>query len=300
MSFSSKVLARVKEVVGNPSLVRKEIDDCMDLFGEREILTRIESFRKVIAVGDIHGDLETLLLILDNLSVEEIDEGETAVVFLGDYVDRGSQQLECLLVVLELKRLYPRSVFVLRGNHEPPPHLTPWPHDFPWQLEQLYGRLEGARVYSLCLDLFQRLPLAAFWGEGALFVHGGLPTENYKKASSIEEYLDTNAKEWSDVHTEILWNDPAEIDDVRIPSPRGAGFLWGKPVTKWVRKGFGVKLVVRGHEPSLQGYKLNHDNTVLTIFSRRGPPYFNEKACIAVLDSTIGWWEKPESTLRCF
>ena len=38
------------------------------------------------------------------------------------------------------------------------------------------------------------------------------------------------------------------------------------------------------------GYKLNHDNTVLTIFSRRGPPYFNEKACIAVLDSTIEWW----------
>ena len=34
----------------------------------------------------------------------------------------------------------------------------------------------------------------------------------------------------------------------------------------------------RGHEPVGEGFKINHDGKVLTLFSRKGPPYFNKHA----------------------
>jgi protein phosphatase len=39
-----------------------------------------------------------------------------------------------------------------------------------------------------------------------------------------------------------------------------------------------VKVLIRGHEPSEEGYKINHNGRVLTLFSRKGEPYYNTQA----------------------
>ncbi|MEM2021982.1 MAG: metallophosphoesterase, partial [Zestosphaera sp.] len=98
-----------------------------------------ESGKTFFIVGDIHGDLETLKRILLKLNINLVREGSVELVFLGDYVDRGSNQLEALLTALTLKSEFPDNVTLLRGNHEPPPHLIPSPHDFPQVLKKLYG-----------------------------------------------------------------------------------------------------------------------------------------------------------------
>jgi len=36
-----------------------------------------------------------------------------------------------------------------------------------------------------------------------------------------------------------------------------------------------VKILIRGHEPCSEGFKIDHDGKILTLFSRKGPPYFN-------------------------
>jgi len=59
-------------------------------------------------------------------------------------------------------------------------------------------------------------------------------------------------------------------------SPRGAGKLFGKRVTEKVLRKLNAKILIRGHEPCQEGFKINHDGKVLTLFSRKGSPYFNE------------------------
>jgi len=41
-------------------------------------------------------------------------------------------------------------------------------------------------------------------------------------------------------------------------------------------KKIGVKILVRGHERCENGFRFNHDGKVLTLFSRKGYPYFNK------------------------
>jgi hypothetical protein len=39
----------------------------------------------------------------------------------------------------------------------------------------------------------------------------------------------------------------------------------------------GVKILIRGHEPCEEGFRINHNGRVLTLFSMKGAPYFNER-----------------------
>ncbi|MGC8558203.1 MAG: hypothetical protein ACP5NC_04340, partial [Nitrososphaeria archaeon] len=46
----------------------------------------------------------------------------------------------------------------------------------------------------------------------------------------------------------------------------------------------GSHFLVRGHE-ACEGYMINHDGLVYTVFSRTGKPYFNTKAAFAIIEN---------------
>jgi len=236
------------------------------------------------AIGDLHGDLDTLEKILFTYGLHDHLRNGGYVVFLGDYVDRGYAQLEVLLTVALLKRDFGEKIIVLRGNHEGPQHLPPYPHDYRDVLRYRFG-LDGEEIYRLSREIFDLMPYAAYREKKILFVHGGIPVFSTQScSSSIECILDAD-NPYSPVLEEILWNDPLRgFEDIDyLPSPRGAGYLWGVSITREFLRKTGLRFIVRGHEPSATGYMLDHEYKVLTLFSRLGEPYFNTYAAIADL-----------------
>lgn len=238
---------------------------------------------KATIVGDLHGDLENLAYILkDSNFLEEIRRRRKVfLIFLGDYGDRGPASPEVYYIVLRLKELFPYSVILMRGNHEGPDDLQPFPHDLPVQLTRKYGENAGAKIYAELRTLFSCFCSAVLVDEKFVLIHGGVPS----KASSLKDlaYADKKHPEESDLE-EMLWSDPEEGLEGVQPSPRGAGKLFGADVTERLLKLLNVKILIRGHESCQVGFKINHNGKILTIFSTNRPPYNNEYAAYLQLD----------------
>lgn len=83
-----------------------------EVFLEQPALLRLAG--PVTICGDVHGQFYDLLRVFDYGGFPP----ETNYLFLGDYVDRGKQNLETICLLLAFKVKYPDNFFLLRGNHE--------------------------------------------------------------------------------------------------------------------------------------------------------------------------------------
>ena len=72
-------------------------------------------YSRVLAIGDVHGMYEKLTKLMDKISFHPEEE---LLIFLGDYIDRGSASVRCLQYIFDLQQQYPESVVCLLGNHE--------------------------------------------------------------------------------------------------------------------------------------------------------------------------------------
>lgn len=106
-------------------------------------LLKLDIPQRVVVIGDIHGDYAALSSILYKIKYKEyLSEVQNKLIFLGDYVDRGSRSPEVLYSVCFLKSRFPESVILMRGNHEAPAEF-PFPsHDFPFKMRVLYGQIK--------------------------------------------------------------------------------------------------------------------------------------------------------------
>ena len=229
-------------------------------------LVELADINRLAVVGDLHGDARALAAILDGLGREFLKDPLNKLIFLGDYVDRGSDSVGVLQTVCQLKQTSADSVILMRGNHEAPSEFPFSSHDLPFQIRERFGK-DAKMLYSKTLSLFKLLPLAVVVKGALLMVHGGLPTEAcvpQQIATAADNHVRTRVME------EILWNDPREIDKEPWwrPSSRGIGRYFGNEITKKWLAATETLVVVRGHEPC-QGYGIAHGGRVISLFSTK-------------------------------
>ena len=242
-------------------------------------LTQIYGLNNLVIISDLHGDSESFFKILYELDYEQfLADPLNKVIFLGDYVDRGTDSIGILYSICYLKQTYPNSIILMRGNHEAPAEFPFASHNLPQQIEIRFGYIKGRAIYDKLLSMFKLLTLVTIVKEKLLLVHGGLPTER----NHIENYRDSimTASENHVVNRvleELLWNDPRQIINPNgwEPSRRGFGRHFGTDISsKWLET-TGTKVIVRGHEPC-QGFRLDHEGRILTLFScKEAYPAFN-------------------------
>ncbi|MEM3609118.1 MAG: metallophosphoesterase [Candidatus Bathyarchaeia archaeon] len=236
-------------------------------------LVKLEPIGEALVTSDLHGDLESLIDILKGSNfLQKMSQNERAfLIFLGDYGDRGDYSAEVYYTVLKLKLLFPHQVILMRGNHEGPEDLMASPHDLPYQFQVRFGENWNI-AYTKVRELFKHLYNAVLVRERCLIIHGGPPSQ----AKTLEDLAYAHVKHPKQSFLEeMLWSDPNDMVEGVCASPRGAGKLFGEKITNEALRRFNVKILIRGHEPCMEGYKINHKGKVLTLFSRKGPPYFN-------------------------
>ena len=248
-------------------------------------LVKVASIGETLIVSDLHGDLKSLSYILKSSRFIEkaLKIKKIMLILLGDYGDRGAYSPEVYYMVLTLKELFPRNILLMRGNHEGPDDLLAHPHDLPQGFRAKFGN-EGLEVYSKIRDFFPELYNILVVDNLYVLIHGGVPS----MASTIDDLRYAHLKHPKEKHLEeMLWSDPSEgIHGVRS-SPRGAGRLFGADVTESFLEMLNVKFLIRGHEPSEKGFKMNHNDKILTLFSRKGSPYFNSSGAYLHLSDSM-------------
>jgi serine/threonine protein phosphatase 1 len=72
---------------------------------------------RVFVIGDIHGTLPELEILLNHLKDKEKLQKSDRLICVGDYIDRGYDTKRVVDLLIQFKNEFPLATF-LRGNHE--------------------------------------------------------------------------------------------------------------------------------------------------------------------------------------
>jgi len=207
-------------------------------------------------VGDVHGQYTDLIRMFEMCGFPP----NSNFLFLGDYVDRGKQSLETILLLLCYKLKYPENFFLLRGNHECA------------NVTRVYGfydeckRRCNVKIWKTFIDTFNTLPIAAIVAGKIFCVHGGLSPalshmddiRNIARPTDVPDYGLLN---------DLLWSDPSEMDSDWEANERGVSYCFGKKVITDFLATHDFDLVCRAHMVVEDGYEFFNDRVLVTVFS---------------------------------
>ena len=258
--------ARVGSICQELTLREGECDYVIDK--AYQILKNEDSMLRITAplyiCGDIHGQYYDLLRVFDILDYPP----KSKFLFLGDYVDRGKQSLECLLLLLCLKIKYPSKIFLLRGNHESE------------ALNKIYGfydeckRRVSVKCFKKITNLFNILPITALIEDNILCMHGGLSKdlnniEQLNKIARPTEIPDEG------LLCDLVWSDPSdELSENFGENERNISVTFSKNVVEEFTERNGLDLICRAHQVVEEGFQFFAGMKLITIFT--APNYAGE------------------------
>ncbi|ORY51336.1 hypothetical protein BCR33DRAFT_712420 [Rhizoclosmatium globosum] len=212
---------------------------------------------KITVCGDIHGQYYDLLNIF---KMNGLPSETNMYLFNGDFVDRGSFSVECILALLAFKMLYPNALFLSRGNHETDDMNKVY--GFEGEVKAKYSDV----MFKLFSEIFNAVPLGNLIGEKILVIHGGLFSRDGVTMDEIRKIDRFKQPGNEGLMCEILWSDPQPFPG-RGRSKRGVGVQFGPDVTEAFCKENGLDVIIRSHEVKHDGYEVAHNGRCITIFS---------------------------------
>ncbi|XP_072900708.1 serine/threonine-protein phosphatase with EF-hands 1 isoform X4 [Hemitrygon akajei] len=208
--------------------------------------------KDITVCGDLHGKLDDLLLIFYK---NGLPMPEKPYVFNGDFVDRGENSMEVIIILFAFLLIFPNDVHLNRGNHED--YVMNIRYGFQKEVLRKY-KTQGKRILQLVQDVFRWLPLATVIDSKVLVIHGGISdTTDLDFLASIERQR----------IADVLWSDPRNQAGCVPNTIRGGGCYFGEDITDRMLKKYNLKLIIRSHECKQDGYEVCHNGKVITIFS---------------------------------
>lgn len=207
-------------------------------------------------VGDIHGQYNDLIRLFEMCGFPP----NANFLFLGDYVDRGKQSLETILLLFCYKLKYPENFFILRGNHECA------------NVTRVYGfydeckRRCNIKIWKTFIDTFNCLPIAAIVADKIFCVHGGLSPSLSHMDDIRQIARPTDVPDYG-LLNDLLWSDPADMDQDWDSNERGVSYCFGKKVIVDFLARHDFDLVCRAHMVVEDGYEFFNDRLLVTVFS---------------------------------
>ncbi|KAJ5641708.1 hypothetical protein N7490_005708 [Penicillium lividum] len=232
-----------------------------ELFLSQPALLELSAPVKV--VGDVHGQYTDLIRLFEMCGFPPASN----YLFLGDYVDRGKQSLETILLLFCYKLKYPENFFLLRGNHECA------------NVTRVYGfydeckRRCNIKVWKGFIDTFNCLPIAAIVAGKIFCVHGGLSPSLSHMDDIRGIARPTDVPDYG-LLNDLLWSDPADMEEDWEPNERGVSYCFGKKVIMNFLQRHDFDLVCRAHMVVEDGYEFYQDRILVTVFS--APNYCGE------------------------
>lgn len=288
--FVSYLLAGNSEAL-TKDLVLRLIEESHKVFMAQPVFLRLKVPIKIF--GNINGQLDELLKLFEHFG----NPGDTNLegdieginyLFLGDMINLGKQSLEVICLLLAFKIRFPDEFFLIRGHHEDK------------KMARIFGLGDECftkfkediddkeSVFQKLCELFEVMPVAAELEQEILCVHGGIGV-TLNKLEEIDELkrpLDVNYKFQLKINfrpvtnqhkilLDLLWSDPPYTDE----DARGGAnptrdifatshiHRFGMDRVKSFMKNNNLGLMIRSHEPTVDGIEKCGDDSIITIFS---------------------------------
>ena len=306
------------------------INVCLKLYKELKernpngvpLITRIDNrHRSVLSIGDIHGDLSALINNLMKYMHILTFDPNCILVFTGDYVDRGSYNYEVVLLLFELKLIFPDRIYLIRGNHEDSAiaHVS----DNYRGVNLLYdlcskfgscGFLYVFKAYALTCSIFALLPYILIVDDDKMFMHGFIPkslknTNIFTYEQTVSEYYYAPILAQDELAFQVLWYDYPSFTTARgapVVNPDEVSDTFGlddliefhntNPSIKFITKGHdhsgsfntltrsGITVNICISSPLVIGMQMDYTNAEVDSGALNGNRYFMEQGNNALND----------------
>ena len=209
--------------------------------------------------GDIHGQVSDMIHFLEMAGLPPNQK----FLFMGDYVDRGNNSIEVCALLFSLKIMYPKNIYILRGNHECPEVNSMY--GFLTECETRFGE-EGKNVFNKINEVLCVLPLCAIVNEKIFCVHGGI-SPHLKKVNDINKINRFIKIPDGGLLCDLMWSDPNNSNDTWGVNSRGVSCTYNANAVDTFLNNNNLQLLCRAHQLVSEGYKFSHNNKLITVFS---------------------------------